>query len=125
MMDWTPEEDKTLQKLKHRVSVYKIAKSLNRTDEQVRYRIRYLVEIEKTGFDIDKMLAEFPELSPGQRQMAINISQYEPQTARRYCESIRQFRIAYKKYNPERIGEGNESTNLRFHRNRNTNHEAP
>ena len=115
MMDWTPEEDKTLQKLKHRVSVYKIAKSLNRTDEQVRYRIRYLVEIEKTGFDIDKMLAEFPELSPGQRQMAINISQYEPQTARRYCESIRQFRI----------GEGNESTNLRFHRNRNTNHEAP
>ena len=105
MMDWTPEEDKKLMKLRGKNSISKIAEKLGRSYEQVCYRIRYLVEIEKTGFEIENILAEFPELLPSQRQQAINIAQYQPGAAWRYCDAIRQFRAKYQAWKPNRIRE--------------------
>jgi hypothetical protein len=105
MMDWTPREDKQLMKLRYQNSIPKIAKILNRSYEQVRYRINYLVEIQKTGFEIENILAEFPELLPSQRQQAINIAQYEPGSAWRYCDAIRQSKTKYQEWNPPRIRE--------------------
>ena len=37
-MDWKPEEDRQLMKMRRNHSIAKIAKALNRTYEQVRYR---------------------------------------------------------------------------------------
>ena len=103
MMDWTREEDKKLMKLRGKNSISNIAEKLGRSYEQVRYRINYLVEIEKTGFDIENILAEFPELLSSQRQQAINIAQYEPGAAWRYCDAIRQFRTKCQAWQPKRI----------------------
>ena len=103
MMDWKPEEDRQLMKMHRNHSIAKIAKALNRTYEQVRYRLNYLIKIEETGFDIGNILKEFPDLLPSQRQQAIDIAQYEPGSAWRYCDAIRRYKTKYQEWNPERI----------------------
>jgi hypothetical protein len=93
---WSKESDNFLLKgsgkdLKH------IARFLRRSLEDVEARLEYLIKIEQQKRPIERILANYPSLSPGQIEQARNIYEYSPAGVVEYCEMV----SAYKNHQIE------------------------
>jgi DNA-directed RNA polymerase subunit F len=84
---WSRESDNFLLKesgkdLKH------IARFLRRSLEDVEARLEYLIKIEQQKHPIEQILANHPNLLPGQIEQARSIYKYSPAGVAEYCKVV-------------------------------------
>jgi hypothetical protein len=94
---WSKESDNFLLEKSGLKNLKYIARFLRRSLEDVEARLEYLIKIEQQKRPIERILANYPSLLPGQIEQARNIYEYSPAGVVEYCEMV----SAYKNHQIE------------------------
>jgi len=94
---WSKESDNFLLEKSGLKDLKYIARFLRRSLEDVEARMQYLIKIEQQKYPIERILANHPNLLPGQIEQAQSIYKYNPAGVAEYCEMV----SAYKNHQIE------------------------
>jgi len=100
---WTPEDDRLLIKRISNNSIDKVAELFGQTEEQIKERLRHVLKKEKAKIGINEILFQFQGMTAEQIHQMELIYSYNPKSAVRYCEVIREYAKNRAAYSPARI----------------------
>jgi hypothetical protein len=85
---WSRESDNFLLEKSGLKDLKHIAHFLRRSLEDVEARMQYLIKIEQQKHPIEQILANHPNLLPGQIEQARSIYKYSPAGVAEYCKVV-------------------------------------
>ncbi|MFM6248609.1 MAG: helix-turn-helix transcriptional regulator [Dolichospermum sp.] len=105
---WTSKDDELLIKRIIGNSTEEVALLFGKPREEIEERLQFLLKEEKAKISIDEILSQFQGMTAGQIHQLTLIYSYDPKSAVRYCEAIKEYKT--KLHIHQELGATNETT---------------
>jgi hypothetical protein len=113
---WSKESDNFLLEKSGLKDLKYIARFLRRSLEDVEARLEYLIKIEQQKRPIERILANYPSLLPGQIEQARSIYKYNPAGVAEYCKVVSAYKSRRAELNKTFSKEGWEQLRKKLQR---------